>query len=73
MPNEHLYHNYLDRSISSRRVSDYILYNHGLQIFHIFSPNQPQCSVASDLGIHCLLMFMLCSARHKWPLNGLEF
>ena len=28
--------------------------------------NPPNYSVASDLGLHCLLMSILLDARHRW-------
>ena len=27
---------------------------------------------ASDLGLHCLPMSLLCDARHKWVKDGYE-
>ena len=29
-------------------------------------PDQMLHSVGSDLGLHCLLMYLLWDARHKW-------
>ena len=31
-------------------------------------PDQPPYSAASDLGLHCLPLFHLWDARHKWVI-----
>ena len=33
---------------------------------NIVDPNQMPCSVAPDLGLHCLPMSLLWDAKYKW-------
>ena len=77
MPNGFLYLNSLARSISNRRVSGLVLLPYFIDIF-VFNadsidPNQTPRSVASDLGLHCLPMSLLCDAGRKWFKQILPF
>ena len=36
-------------------------------------PDQLPCSVASDLGLHCLSISLLWDARLKWVKHSLHF
>ena len=71
MPGGFFYHNPLNRSISNRRDIWLVLSLPCFIEIPVFNansvdPDQTSCSVASDLGLHCLLMPLLRDARHKW-------
>ena len=71
MPSGLLYLNYLDRSISnSRGVWLTFLLSLFIEIPVLTSNNvdhdQTPHSAASDLGLHCLSMFLLLDARLIW-------
>ena len=70
MPSEHFYLNTLDWSISSRKCVWLVLLLPCFIKIPIFNansvdPDQMPCSVASDLGLHCLPVLVL-EVRHKW-------
>ena len=63
--------NSLEKSISSRRVSGQFLSIPcflEISVFNanIVDPDQTPHCVASDLGLRCLLMFLLGGTRHNW-------
>ena len=65
------FQNSLEKSISSRRVSGQFLSIPcflEISVFNanIVDPDQTPHCVASDLGLHCLLMFLLGDTRHNW-------
>ena len=71
MPSGLLYLNYLDRSISnSRGVWLVFLLSLFIEIPVLTSNNvdhdQTPQNAASDLGLHCLSMFLLLDARLIW-------
>ena len=71
MPSGIFHLNSLDQFISSLRVSGQFLvlpWIIKMPVINAYSvdPDQtPRCA-ASDLGLHCLPMFHLWDARHKW-------
>ena len=54
-------------------LSDFFFYYYHLYFIEItvfnansVDPDQTPRSAASDLGLHCLLVFLLWGAMHKW-------
>ena len=71
MPSGIFYLKSLDKSISNRRGSVYFLLLPCFKEFPLFNantvdPDQTPRSVASDLGLHCLVMSLLWDAMPKW-------
>ena len=69
MPNEFIYFNSLDRSISYMRAVwlVFIMFCRNFKLnANSVDPDQTQRSVASYLSLHCLPMSLLWDTRLKW-------
>ena len=75
MPSGFFYLKYLDRSISNKRgvCLAFIItkfYRNACTYSNSVYPDQTPFSAASDLGLHCLSMFLFWNARLKWVKNN---